>query len=265
MKDHSITSIMKHFMVLAMMLLSALGIQAQRVLMNINKTDGTTLSINTEEVECVTFEEKYASATIYYGCTDDIPTSITEQGTAVDIYGDEDEVNFYAEGKCVWVALPKYWKVAGMRVQTGENKFGFVGYQTIQVGGYIVYYAIRGDGGSFEHNFSPIVQKFDTPVTPSSVLIFYGSSSTIPDTLTPEGYKTVQVSENSGSVTFPINNHAYWIAVPNGWIVDEIKETSFGTDYMTSANTKSVEGYTMYYDSDPFINTASIKVAFSKQ
>lgn len=255
--------ITKCCLLLGMLMLPALGMRAQKVLMNIHKTDGGMLSVNTEEVECVTFEEKSVSATVYWGCTDDIPTSIAKQGTAVDIYGDEEEITFYAGGHCAWVAVPKYWKADRLR-------FGIANLstETVQIGGYIVYYAMYQNmdsgGGDWNRNLSTHVQRTATPVIPSSVLIYYGSSSTVPETLTPEGYQTVLVSGNSGSVQFQANNRAVWIAIPNSWVVNSIKETAFNTSLISSFLTQEIEDYTMYYEYTTYVNTTPFKITFSK-
>lgn len=261
MKKITEKMIIKHVMVLAVMMLSTLGIQAQRVLMNINKTDGTTLNINTEEVESVTFEEQMASATMYYGSTDDIPTSVTEQGTAVDIYGDEDTIDFCTKGKYVWVALPNYWRVR-MYIKI-EDEYHKLGTSTIQIGEYLVYYLVRNDGYTLGYNFRSWIQKTDTPITPSSYLVYYGSSSTLPNTLTTEDYQTIVVTGNSGSVAFAGNNYVTWIALPTGWTLTNVIDP-MGGSYLSNIQSKVIGEYTLYYEIVFFVDGTKFEYIFNK-
>lgn len=100
---------------------------------------------------------------------------------------------------------------------------------------------------------------------PEAVTIYYGSSAEVPDTLTPEGYKTVQVSGNSGSVTFTNTDRTKWIALPNGWTLTEWKEISDNTSLISNLSTKTVDNYTMYYEYNNFVDTNTMKAVFDKQ
>lgn len=250
-------------MTCVMLMFAAINTHAQVTFMNIHKTDGTAQKIRTEEVDSITFEEVTKSATVYYGCTDDIPTSVTEQGTPVDIYGNAAEVEFYAKGHCAWVAVPEYGESIVLH-QTSVGGWEIVGFTTIRVMGYIVYYLIRGDEKDLDNTFKAIVQKTDTPVTPTQTLIYYGSSSTVPNTLSDMTAHTATIPT---TITLDASGVkcVYAAFDPNNVNIESFKEQLLGmngdilnqfTLNGTMTGYKTISGYKIYYRYEP-VNTLS--------